>query len=132
MRTFFRKKVAEDRLWLTPKKISQWAFQQCADGNDNKEMWEMITDPYWAYLYCKTIALRAEVAINVKSPKWSGLLCLKLENLPNLLKYSEKWKAIYRDLLPYARWSPLYMTSDSSSGKYGSRSISVYDNGSST
>ena len=94
-------------------------------------MRDMITHSHWAYLYCRNIKLDADVASRVKHPTWSGLLCLMLEDLPELIKYSEKWKLVYESLLPYARWCPLYMTNDSSSSKYGSRSVSVYcDSGS--
>ena len=117
-RTFFLKSVARDRLWLTPKKISEWAFQQCVDGEDTPEMREMITDSHWAYLYCKNVALREEVAVNVQDPTWSGLLCKMLEELPELLK-DKSWKNVYQKLLVYARWSPRYMTDSSCSSKYG-------------
>jgi hypothetical protein len=118
MRTFFRKDVIKDRLWLTPKKISQWAFQRCVDGEDTAEMWEMITDPHWAYLYCKNVANRAEVAIRITDPIWAGPYCKFLETMPQLLN-NDEWKKVYEVILKYAIWSATYMTSSSKpSGSY--------------
>jgi hypothetical protein len=123
MRTSFQKikDRAKDSLWLTPKKISQWAFQRCVDGEDTPEMRNLITDSHWAYLYCKNVANRAEVAIRITDPMWAGPYCKFLETMPQLLN-NDEWRETYAIIVLYARWSPRYMTSASDSG-------SVYDGG---
>jgi hypothetical protein len=105
----------EGAKWLTPKKISQWAYQRCADGEDTPEIRDMITDPHWAYLYCKTVANRPEVAIRITEPMWAGPYCKFLETMPQLLN-NDEWREVYAVILLYARWSPRYMTSASDPG----------------
>jgi len=123
MRTSFQKikDAAKHSLWLTPKKISQWAFQRCADGEDTPEMRDMITDSHWVYLYCKNIDNRAEIAIRITDPIWAGAYCQFLEGMPHMLNH-DKWKKVYETIVVYARWSPRYMTSGSDSG-------TLYDGG---
>jgi len=116
MRTSLKQSIIKDRLWLTPKKISQWAFQRCVDGEDTPEMRDLITDPHWAYLYCKNVANRPEVAIRITDPVWAGPYLKILEQLPDRLLKSNEWREVYAVLLLYARWSPRYMTDSSDSG----------------
>ena len=102
--------------WMTPNQVSQWAFQRCADGENTQEMRDMITNSHWAYLYCKTIENREEIAIRITDPIWAWAYCQFLEGMPHLLNH-EKWKKVYETIVVFARWSPRYMTSCSSSGK---------------
>jgi hypothetical protein len=105
----------EGAKWMTPKQISQWAYQRCADGEDTPEIRDMITDPHWAYLYCKTVVNRPEVAIRITEPMWAGPYCKFLETMPQLLN-NDEWREVYAVILLYARWSPRYMTSASDPG----------------
>jgi len=33
------------------EKMSKWAYEQCISGNDNEEMRNLITHPYWKFHY---------------------------------------------------------------------------------
>lgn len=69
---------------LTNKfEMSAWAFSQCLNGNDTKEMRDLITFPTSAYLYCKSIRNLPEMREKVNCQKWRFRykeLCMRAKN----------------------------------------------------
>ena len=41
--------------FLNEREMSDWAYRECKKGNDTEEIRKLITDSFWAYMYCYCI-----------------------------------------------------------------------------
>jgi hypothetical protein len=74
---------------LTDKKgMSKWAYFQCLyENNDTPEMRDLITDPYWAFCYCRWIKDIEEMRIKITDSRYAYWYCRWIKDRPEVRRY---------------------------------------------
>jgi len=55
--------------------MSEWAYEQCWNGNDTEEIRNLIVEEWYAYLYCKFIGDVKEVKNKISDKSLLRKLC---------------------------------------------------------
>ena len=50
---------------LNEYEMSEWAYNECFNGNDTPEIRKLITDSYYSYEYCRWIKDRDELWLKI-------------------------------------------------------------------
>ena len=78
---------------LNKREMSMWAFEECRNGNDTKEMRKLITNQCDIYLYCLNVKDREEMWTKITDPTYALLYCIDVKNKPEVRKYINNSKA---------------------------------------
>lgn len=73
-------------MWLDKKEMSSYAFN---NFSENPDLVSCITDPFYVYLYCKTIKDDPRVSRNLKFTKQAVLYCLFINRNVNPEEFIE-------------------------------------------
>ena len=68
------------------EEMSQWAFEECWNGNDTPEMRNLITDDLWIYRYCECIKDRKEMWSRIKTKYIARVYYFVIKKRPEIRK----------------------------------------------
>jgi len=72
--------------------MSEWAYDQCIDGNDTSEMRNLITHNEYVYKYCFHIKNIEEMWRKITDYYYAKWYCEDIEDIPELRKIWNKGK----------------------------------------
>ena len=72
---------------LNKEDMSDWAYFECKNGNDNSEIRKLITKLVDVYCYCRDVRDIKEMWSRIKDPDWAFWYCRIIKNRPEVRKY---------------------------------------------
>jgi len=64
--------------------MSEWAYEQCRNGNDTPEMRDLITDSIDAFRYCKNVKDRPEMWVKINDSFAAYWYCKEIKDRPEV------------------------------------------------